>query len=76
MKPSSAAILWLLETHPEGVTPLMALEEAGCFRLGARIWDLRHDGYAINAEMVRTPSGKTVARYTLATNEQLRLGVA
>jgi len=29
------------------LTPLEALEKFGCFRLGARIWDLRHEGYDI-----------------------------
>ncbi len=29
------------------LTPLDALHKFGCFRLGARIWDLRHEGYQI-----------------------------
>ena len=29
------------------LTPLEALHKFGCFRLGARIWDLRHSGYNI-----------------------------
>jgi len=29
------------------ITPLDALNLFGCFRLGARIWDLRHDGWNI-----------------------------
>lgn len=34
------------------ITPLEALREFGCYRLGARIWDLRHDGHSISTEMV------------------------
>lgn len=29
------------------LSPLEALQKFGCFRLGARIWDLRHEGYQI-----------------------------
>jgi len=34
------------------ITPLEAFTGFGCYRLGARIWDLRHDGYDITTEMV------------------------
>ena len=64
MKPSSAAVLRLLERHPEGITPFDALAEARCMRLAARVSDLRADGYAIAAELVTT-NGKRYARYTL-----------
>lgn len=45
------------------LTPLEALEKFGCFRLGARIWELkkRHD---IHCEMVEQ-GGKRFARYSL-----------
>jgi primase-polymerase (primpol)-like protein len=58
----------ILEHLMEGksITPLEALKRFGCFRLGARIWDLIHkDGYAIKAEYVRTESGKKVMSYSL-----------
>ena len=29
------------------ITPIEALERYGCMRLGARIWDLKRQGYAI-----------------------------
>lgn len=29
------------------ISPIEALQKYGCFRLGARIWDLRHDGMDI-----------------------------
>lgn len=30
-----------------GITQAVAVRELGCYRLGARIWDLKHDGYII-----------------------------
>lgn len=65
MKPQTRAVLALLERHPEGVTPLDALDEAGSFRLGARVYELKADGYDIETELVRTPNGKRIARYRL-----------
>lgn len=65
MKPQTRAALELLRTHPEGVTPLDALDSIGSFRLGARIWELKHEGYAVETEMVRTATGKRIARYRL-----------
>ena len=47
-----------------GVNPLMALELWGCFRLGARIHDLRNQGHDIVTERV-TRNGKTFANYKL-----------
>ena len=62
-------ILAYLEAHGS-ITPLEAQREFGCLRLGARIWDLRKDGYAIISEKVTVPTrngGKAVvARYRLA----------
>ena len=38
----------ILEMLREGwVSPLDALSEAGCLRLGARVFDLRQDGHQI-----------------------------
>lgn len=51
------------------ITPLEAQKFYGCMRLGARIWDLRKDGYEIVREIVEveTRSGKArVARYRMA----------
>lgn len=36
------------------ITPLEAMNELGCYRLGARIWDLRREGHTIITEMVET----------------------
>ena len=62
-------ILEHLEKHGT-ITPLEAQRLFGCMRLGARIWDLRHDGHNIVREMVIVPTrnGGTarVAQYRLA----------
>lgn len=48
------------------ITPIDALEDYGCFRLGARIWDLKHKGHPIKTEIVEDRSkGKRYARYSL-----------
>ena len=46
------------------ITPMEALREFGCFRLGARICELKED-YPIIPKMIKLPSGKWVARYRL-----------
>lgn len=53
------------------VTPLSALKLFGCFRLAARIDDLRKDGWLINSTMV-THRGKRYASYSLAHVKQGR----
>lgn len=47
------------------ITPIEALISYQCFRLGARIYDLRQSGYAIETHMIETDSGKRIARYRL-----------
>lgn len=44
------------------ITPLEALQQLGCFRLGARVWDLRASGVPIEKEMVEE-NGKRFAKY-------------
>jgi len=46
------------------LTPLDALDRFGCFRLGARIHDLRRKGWPIESEIVER-GGKRVAVYWL-----------
>ena len=48
----------------ERITPLSALESFGCFRLSARIWDLRNEGHPIKTKHISTPQGKVVAEYS------------
>ncbi|PIT18271.1 helix-turn-helix domain-containing protein [Snodgrassella alvi] len=50
------------------ITPLDALRKFGCMRLGARIYDLKQDGYVINTLMVKDEkSGRRYARYSLVS---------
>jgi len=44
------------------ITPIVALNEYGCFRLAARIKDLRDEGHNILTEIVSN-DGKKYARY-------------
>lgn len=46
------------------ITPLEALRLYGCFRLGARIWDLRDAGLDIETTIVEV-GGKRFASYRL-----------
>ena len=62
------AVLSYMRRHGS-ITPLDAINDLGILRLGARIWDLRHDGHRIISELVHTANrhGEPVkyARYTL-----------
>ena len=57
------AILAYLETGAS-LTPLEALHKFGCFRLGARCWDLKMAGWPIVSERVKVGE-KRVASYRL-----------
>lgn len=55
---------WLKEKG--SITPMDALRGFGCYRLGARIWDLRHRfGVMIRTEWVKSDAGEKYARYVL-----------
>lgn len=54
---------WLL--NGKSITPLDALKMFGCFRLSARIANLRDEGLPIVTDMV-TINDKRVARYYLS----------
>lgn len=56
-------VLIYLQQHGS-ITPMEALREIGCFRLGARIWDLKQQGHDIRRVM-ETRNGKTYARYSM-----------
>lgn len=47
------------------ITPLVALRRYGCFRLAARIADLRRDGLDVQTVMV-SRGKKTFAKYVVA----------
>jgi len=46
------------------ITPMDALNRFGCFRLGARIYDLKNSGYKIKTRLV-TRNGKQFAAYSM-----------
>ena len=55
---------YLMEGH--SLTPLEALNLFGCFRLGARIADIKGEGYLIRTVRVKDPrTGKYYASYSL-----------
>ena len=47
-----------------GLTPIQALNKFGVFRLGARIFDLKRQGWPIFAKKVKR-NGKTFAHYSI-----------
>ena len=54
------------------LTAYGALKMFNCFRLSARINDIRSDGHNIQKETLRTPQGKNVAEYYM--EEEIKLG--
>ena len=54
---------WLLNGY--SITQLEALNQFGCFRLAARISDLRDQSLNVVTEIVTLENGKRVARYYL-----------
>ena len=48
----------------KSISPMGALKKFGCFRLGARIFDLKRKGHNIYTEFT-TKKGKTFAEYSL-----------
>jgi hypothetical protein len=58
------AILYHLK-RGNAITPIGALTLCGCFRLGARIWELKQQGYEIETKFIKTKTGKHVAQYRL-----------
>jgi plasmid maintenance system antidote protein VapI len=59
---------WLEKGNP--ITPIMALQMFGCFRLSAQIFVLKNEyDMNIKTEMVYEPNGKRYAKYYLVKNE-------
>lgn len=65
----SEAILAHLQSGKH-LTAIEALERFRCFRLAARIQDLRRAGIAISSQIVTLPNGKRVSKYRLASRGQ------
>jgi len=47
------------------LTPIDALTKFGCFRLAARISDLRNDGMKISTKIIKLENKKQIAQYSL-----------
>lgn len=64
MKQINSQALAILVALKKGkkITPLKALKDFGCLRLGARIWDLKQMGHKIESDLVEI-NGKRVAKY-------------
>ncbi len=61
---------WILTRLKHGpVTAIDALDGCGCFRLAARINDLRQAGYDIETKTLELANGKHVAQYHLKEKE-------
>jgi hypothetical protein len=63
MESQQTAILNWLKTG-QSITPYQALITLNCFRLSARIYNLKKEGYPIKTTMI-TKDGKTFASYSL-----------
>jgi len=61
----SERIIEYMREHPEGITAMEALTDLQCFRLAARIHDLRAEGHQITEEAYSTSTAKRVSRYRL-----------
>ena len=69
MKSQNQRILSFLKTG-RSITPLSALNMFGCFRLSARIHDLKGQGFNISTEKYKVyKSNKIVAKYKLIQDE-------
>lgn len=64
MKKTESQNKTILQMSLDGmkVTPMDALNACGCFRLSARIFDLRSKGYDIKTDMVEV-NGSRIAQY-------------
>lgn len=63
----------MIRTHLQSgksITPLDALREYGCFRLAARIADLRAEGLNIQTSTIQS-NGKTYASYRIVGQQEL-----
>ena len=69
MKTQNERILNYLKKG-KGLTPITALNKFGCFRLAARIADLRKDGHTIFTDTI-TKNGKSFANYKYSSTIKL-----
>lgn len=52
------------------INPIQALNNYGCFRLGARIYNLKKMGYKIRTRIIISKGGKHFAQYSLMDTAQ------
>jgi Helix-turn-helix domain len=69
-KPSQEDMILEYLRKGNSITPLEALNMFGCFRLGARIWDLKSKGHNIIEETVHD-NGKHYGRYRLCPTNSI-----
>jgi len=65
----SAKVLYHLQNYGP-LTAIEALELFACFRLAARINDLKEAGHDIQTEMKRQKNGKKIAVYSIPKTEK------
>lgn len=64
-RPTQAGRILAYLREGNRLTALEALERFQCFRLAARIHELRREGWQIDEKTVETPSGKRIAEYSM-----------
>ena len=64
-RPTQAGRILAYLREGNRLTALEALERFQCFRLAARIHELRREGWRIEERTVETPSGKRIAEYSM-----------
>ena len=75
MKQSQTSQILSALKNGETLTPLDALNRFGCFRIGARVWELRHgkyDGTCYRIDDI-PHAGKQYSAYRLSQPEQQSL---
>lgn len=51
------------------LTPIEALDLFGCFRLSARIYELKSDGWPIHCDRRKLDNGKVVGHYSMTQDK-------
>lgn len=51
------------------VTPMLALNRCGCFRLAAIVHQLRDEGHNIETHRIKSHTGNKYAEYKLASSQ-------
>lgn len=68
----------LIRLHLESghrVTAIDALNFWGCFRLAARIKDLKDEGLNITSRQIKTPGGATISEYWIEGTKDAQLNL-